>query len=170
MPAISIFFGIVVRMYYDDHASTTFSRVLRRAFGNHRDTDAYHWQWVASASSESIGDRMGCRSSSRTARELAVGGGARYFAPNRTVGVIMPRIIFVRVLSDWRLEIRFDNGVSGIIALKDRLFGPMFEPLQDPAFFARVDLDGFGSICRPNGADLAPDAIHENLSKVSAIA
>jgi hypothetical protein len=41
----------------------------------------------------------------------------------------------------------------------------MFEPLRDPEFFSRVGLDEFGVICWPNGADLAPDALYQNLLK-----
>ncbi len=77
----------------------------------------------------------------------------------------MERITYVRALPDWRLEVRFADGTSGIVSLKDRLFGPMFEPLRDQAFFAQVAIDEFGVICWPNGADVAPDAIYETLRK-----
>ena len=37
----------------------------------------------------------------------------------------------------------------------------MFEPLSDPAYFARVELDdGLGSIRCPSGADIAPETLH----------
>jgi hypothetical protein len=39
----------------------------------------------------------------------------------------------------------------------------MFEPLQDPKFFAQVFVDDFGAVAWPNGADLAPDALYEQL-------
>jgi Protein of unknown function (DUF2442) len=47
--------------------------------------------------------------------------------------------------------------------MKDRLFGPIFEPLQDPSFFSKVTVDEFGAVCWPNGADLAPDALYERI-------
>ena len=72
----------------------------------------------------------------------------------------MEKIIYVQALSDWRLEVRFSDGTQGVISLKDRLFGPMFEPLKDHAMFAKVSIDEYGAICWPNGADLAPDAIY----------
>lgn len=65
----------------------------------------------------------------------------------------------------YRLRVVFEDGTSGTIALKDRLFGPMFEPLQDPAVFAQVGVDEFGAVCWPNGADLAPDALYRQLRK-----
>jgi hypothetical protein len=38
----------------------------------------------------------------------------------------------------------------------------MFEPLRDVAYFARVTVDSeLGTVVWPNGADLAPDVLHE---------
>ncbi len=75
----------------------------------------------------------------------------------------MERVTSVRVLPTYRLEIEFSDGVRGVLDYEARLFGPMMEPLCDPARFAEVGLDEFGVICWPNGADLAPDAIYDRL-------
>jgi hypothetical protein len=69
----------------------------------------------------------------------------------------------VTPLANHRLEVEFQDGVYGTIDLSDRLFGEMFEPLRDEAAFREVSIDNFGTICWPNGADLAPDAIHRTL-------
>jgi hypothetical protein len=82
----------------------------------------------------------------------------------------MEKIVSVQVLPDWRLDIRFSDGTSGMISIKDRLFGPMFEPLKDQAYFAQAKVDEFGAICWPNGADLAPDAIYEVLRSKTRVA
>lgn len=75
----------------------------------------------------------------------------------------MDRVTAVRALPTYRLEIEFSDGIRGVLDYEDRLFGPMMEPLRDPARFAEVGLDEFGVICWPNGADLAPDAIYDRL-------
>jgi len=80
----------------------------------------------------------------------------------------MPRPTRVESRPNHRLFIAFDDGVCGEIDLSPRLFGPMFEPLQDPAFFAQVKLDDFGAPCWPNGADLAPDALYALLQNTRA--
>ena len=75
----------------------------------------------------------------------------------------MYKIVKVEALEGYRLRILFDDDVSGVVDLSERLFGPVFEPLMDPAYFRQVGIDEFGAVCWPNGADLAPDALHSKL-------
>ena len=75
----------------------------------------------------------------------------------------MQKVVKVEALDDYRLFIIFDDGVAETVDLSDRLFGPVFEPLKDPIYFRRVSIDEFGAVCWPNGADLAPDALHARL-------
>ncbi len=75
----------------------------------------------------------------------------------------MCRVTTVRPEQDYRLYVEFEDGTQGTVDLSDRLFGSMFEPLKDPSFFKQVTIDKFGVICWPNGADLAPDALHSKL-------
>jgi hypothetical protein len=75
----------------------------------------------------------------------------------------MYRVTKVEPLTNFRLYVEFADGVKGEVALARRLFGPMFEPLKDPELFGRVQIDEFGAVCWPNGADLAPDALHRKL-------
>lgn len=75
----------------------------------------------------------------------------------------MEKVIYVKALDNRQLQVRFDDGVEGIVDCKDALYGSAFEPLKDPALFAQVGIDEFGAVCWPNGADLAPDAMHDNL-------
>jgi hypothetical protein len=81
----------------------------------------------------------------------------------------MQRIIGVKAKPNYVLSVTFDDGVEGEVSLADRLFGPMFEPLRDPAYFAKAAVDGFGAVAWPNGADLAPDAIHRALVMRQAV-
>jgi len=82
----------------------------------------------------------------------------------------MERIVKVTAHPEWNLEVIFSDGTRGIISVKDQLFGPVFEPLKDPTFFNRVAIDEFGTICWPNGADLAPDAIYGQLRMTNQLA
>ncbi len=75
----------------------------------------------------------------------------------------MYRVTKVEPLKNYRLYVEFSDGVKGEVSLAKRLFGPVFEPLKDTQLFSQVHIDGFGAICWPNGADLAPDALHRKL-------
>jgi hypothetical protein len=75
----------------------------------------------------------------------------------------MHRIVRVKPAPGYVLEIEFRDGLSGRVDLSERLFGPMFEPLRDPQVFNQVQVDEYGAICWPNGADLAPDALYQKI-------
>ena len=73
------------------------------------------------------------------------------------------KITSVTTKSNYVLQLTFSDGKYGEISIKNRLFGPMFEPLKDPVFFAQVKIDQFGAIYWPNQADLAPDSLYLNI-------
>jgi hypothetical protein len=77
----------------------------------------------------------------------------------------MHRIIEVKPAPGYVLEVEFSDGVSGKVDLSDRLFGPMFEPLLDSNVFNQVQIDEYGAIYWPNGADLAPDALYQKIKR-----
>lgn len=81
----------------------------------------------------------------------------------------MQRVTSVQPLSGYRLEVCFEDGLRGTISLEDRLFGPVFEPLNNEEYFRQVFVDEFGAVSWPNGADLAPDALYERIRAASAV-
>jgi hypothetical protein len=78
---------------------------------------------------------------------------------------MMPRVIKVDPLPEYRLHVEFDDGVAGTIDLSGELDGEVFQPLRDEAVFRQVMVDEFGAVCWPNGPDLAPDAMHSELAR-----
>jgi hypothetical protein len=76
----------------------------------------------------------------------------------------MNRVIRVNIGQGYTLQVWFSDGASGSIDLSSKLFGPVFEPLRDPLLFAQVQVDEYGAVCWPNGADLAPDALYRTIS------
>jgi hypothetical protein len=68
----------------------------------------------------------------------------------------------VEALGAHRLRLRFEDGVEGEIDFSTEAWDGVFAPLSDPTYFARVELDeGLGTIVWPNGADVAPEALHQ---------
>ncbi|EWH09818.1 hypothetical protein DS2_11053 [Catenovulum agarivorans DS-2] len=60
--------------------------------------------------------------------------------------------------------VSFDDGTSGQVDLSNSLKGSMFEPLNNPQFFARLAVDTeLETVVWPNGADLAPEFLKEHL-------
>jgi hypothetical protein len=75
-------------------------------------------------------------------------------------------IVEVRPLGGHRIFIRFEDGVQGEVNVADFVrFDGVFEALRDPARFAEVRVDpDLGTICWPNGADLAPEVLYARLT------
>src|ERR1035437_5763773 len=72
----------------------------------------------------------------------------------------MHRVAHVKSAPGYILEITFSDGLAGGIDLSDPLFCAMVEPLRDQTLFNQVQVDEYGAINWPNGADLAPDALY----------
>lgn len=72
------------------------------------------------------------------------------------------RIQEAHVCGPHSLRLRFNDGTTQQVDVGPLLDGPVFEPLRDPAYFARVSLDTLcGTVVWPNGADFAPEALRE---------
>ena len=60
------------------------------------------------------------------------------------------------------LRLAFSDGTRKTVNVSSLLSGPVFEPLRNPAYFARAELDRVcGTVVWPNGADFAPEALSE---------
>lgn len=71
-------------------------------------------------------------------------------------------VVSVEVCGPHLLRLAFNDGTDKTVDVRPLLFGPVFEPLSDPVYFARVQLDGTcGTVVWPNGADLAPEALYD---------
>jgi hypothetical protein len=71
-------------------------------------------------------------------------------------------ITHVQALPNHHLHLRFEDGIEGTISLTQIItFSGIFAPLQDPAYFATVQVNPeVGTIFWDNGADLDPDVLY----------
>jgi hypothetical protein len=84
---------------------------------------------------------------------------------------MMVRLVEARYVRDHVVWLRFSDGLAGEVDLRDELDGPVFEPLREPAAFQCVRLHPeLHTIAWPNGADFAPEFLHERLRAASASA
>lgn len=81
----------------------------------------------------------------------------------------MLEIVEAEYVEGYTVRVKFNNGESGVVDLSQALWGPMFEPLKDPAVFRKLKVsDVVHSICWENDADLAPEYIYERMVEQSA--
>ena len=77
----------------------------------------------------------------------------------------MVRILHVKPLTGHRLKVTFDDGVKGIFAVEPERRGGVFLKLLDPQIFNSVTINAdFGCVEWPGGIDLAPDAMHDEIT------
>jgi hypothetical protein len=72
------------------------------------------------------------------------------------------RVVSVKVLDHLRLAVRFSDGLTGEVILKESHLRGVFGALQDPAFFAAVSCQE-GFVEWPGEIDLAPDAMYDEI-------
>ena len=76
----------------------------------------------------------------------------------------MVRRVEARYVRNYVIWLRFSDGLAGEVDLRDELDGPVFEPLRQVEVFQCVRLHPeLHTIVWPNGADLAPEFLHERV-------
>lgn len=65
-------------------------------------------------------------------------------------------VIEARYVRDYKVWLRFSDGICGEVDLADELNGPIFEPLHDLSMFRRFSI-ALHALAWENGADLAPE-------------
>jgi len=64
--------------------------------------------------------------------------------------------------------LRFRDGTTGEVDLRDALRGPVFEPLRDPEFFKQFRVDPeCDTLVWPKGADIAPESLYERARRAA---
>lgn len=80
------------------------------------------------------------------------------------------RVTNVDVVGEHRLRLTFDDGTRGEVDASGWDWRGVFEPLRDPVYFGRVELDpDLGTISWPNGADIAPETLHLWVSEANRL-
>ena len=73
-------------------------------------------------------------------------------------------IVDARHVGGYVVWLRFRDGTAGEIDLASELHGPVFELLKDPVAFRAFQIHPvFHTLVWANGADLAPEFLHDNV-------
>lgn len=69
-----------------------------------------------------------------------------------------------KYLHDYVIWLKFNDGAIGEVDLKDELYGEVFESLKDVDRFKAFKVDPeLETIVWDNGADLAPEFLHDKM-------
>jgi Protein of unknown function (DUF2442) len=83
----------------------------------------------------------------------------------------MLRVIAVKPLDGYKLQIEFNDRVVRVVDCSFLLHGTLGEPLKDLDYFRRVRVDEDArTIVWPNGLDPAPELLHEGQESIDALA
>lgn len=79
----------------------------------------------------------------------------------------LPTVIRAEYRDGYMIHLTFNDGVEKTVDFAQWLVGPVFEPLKDVRYFQRFFLEG-GTVTWPNGADIAPETLHERAKSSEA--
>ena len=75
--------------------------------------------------------------------------------------IVVREVIQVRIIKDFLVELTFDDLKKGKLDLRKFLGKGVFKELLDRKKFRQLKVDAeLGTICWPNGADIAPDRLY----------
>ena len=72
----------------------------------------------------------------------------------------IPAVVRAEHRGGFKIHVVFNDGIEGTIDFSEWLSGPVFEPVKDPSYFGRFFIEA-GTVAWPNGADIAPETLHE---------
>jgi len=77
---------------------------------------------------------------------------------------MLPKLREAKYQGDYRIWLKFADGVEGVIDLESELWGEVFEPLKEKTRFSAFSLDKeLETLVWPNGADFAPKFLYQKL-------
>lgn len=83
---------------------------------------------------------------------------------------MIPRVMQVRSLGEYRLWLQFHDGTAGSVDLAGELWGPVFEPLRDKELFAQAAVHPeLHTVTWPNGADLSPEFLYDAVQRDAGV-
>jgi hypothetical protein len=78
---------------------------------------------------------------------------------SRNTGKILPSVTKAKYVSEYLIEVKFNDGTKKVIDFEPWLTGPIFRPLKNKDYFKKFFIDG-PTIAWPNGADIAPETLY----------
>ena len=78
--------------------------------------------------------------------------------------IVIREVVEAKIIKDYIVELVFDDFKKGIIDLRQYLGRGIFKGLLDKRKFRQMKVNAeLGTICWPNGADIAPDTLYSQI-------
>ena len=75
--------------------------------------------------------------------------------------IVAREVLNARIIKDYTVELVFDDLQKRVVDLRKFLGKGIFAELLNPKKFRQMKVDAeLGTICWPNGADIAPDRLY----------
>ena len=81
----------------------------------------------------------------------------------------MERVVSVRPLDNYMLEIEFQDGFRKVIDIRPFVGEGVSAPLKDGAYFRKVTLEDGGGIAWSNGFDFCPNFLRDDVPAVNTV-
>jgi hypothetical protein len=81
----------------------------------------------------------------------------------------MERVVSVRVLEHYILEIEFEDGIRKVIDIRPFIGKGMSAALKDEAYFGKVAIEDGGGISWPNGFDFCPNFLRDDVPATDVV-
>ncbi len=165
MPIICQFYGIIIQMFYAEHAPAHF----HAQYGEYKAIIGIDEVCILEGLLPPPGEKNGFRMGSYTSKRFTVCLGScqkkSTFAETGTFGVTMYYDIqSFQFVDEREIFITFADGLSGLVEFKPNFFQGVFEPLADPDLLHAATLEN-GVLMWPGELDIAPDALHKTITQ-----
>lgn len=81
----------------------------------------------------------------------------------------MDKVISVKPLENYLLEIEFADGLCKVIDIQPFIGKGISVALKDESYFRQVNLEGGGGIAWPNGYDFCPTFLHDDVPVMNVV-
>ncbi|MEK6373272.1 MAG: DUF2442 domain-containing protein [Acidobacteriota bacterium] len=78
-------------------------------------------------------------------------------------------VVAAEYAGDYKINLRFSDGAAKVVDFSAWLHGEVFQPLRSKREFKRFFIAG-GTVCWPNGADIAPETLRQAKSAARSAA
>jgi hypothetical protein len=72
----------------------------------------------------------------------------------------LPQVVEAHYVAGYKIDLLFNTGRRKTVDFTRWLRGPVFKPLRSQTEFRKFFIAG-GTVCWPNGADVAPETLFE---------